>query len=87
MSLAGTRAKKKWVFYGKWALSPTIVGAAILTFEVVTGAKYAPWLLWFAVPLLMIGLGYIFIINAIAAIITVGEVGESEERNGEEAKK
>ncbi len=74
------------MFYGKWALSPTIIGVAILTFEVVTGAKYAPWLLWFAIPLLMIGLGYIFIINAIAAIISVGKVGESNDSDEKEVE-
>jgi len=76
--------KKKWVFYGKWALSPTIVGIGVLIFVILTGEKYA-WTLWIGLPMLMVGLGYIFIINAIAAVISIGSSdGESDGEQGKE---
>jgi len=80
MQSAKSKTKKKWVFYGRWALVPAIIGILIVAFVIVTGGKYATWTLWIAVPLLMIGLGYIFIINAIASLIAVGRTGEPDEQ-------
>jgi amino acid transporter len=78
----GKPAKKKWVFYGRWALIPTIIGVLILTFVIFTGERYA-WTLWIALPLLMIGLGYIFVINAIASLIAIGKSGDESESEEE----
>lgn len=85
MQSSKTKTKKKWVFYGRWALIPTIVGILIVAFVIVTGGKYATWTLWIAIPLLMIGLGYIFIINAIASLIAVGRTGEPDEQQEKDA--
>ena len=81
MQSAEPKTKKEWVFYGRWALVPTIIGIAILAFVIVTEGKYATWTMWIAVPLLMIGLGYIFIINAIASLVAIDRAGESEEQD------
>jgi len=78
-------AKKGWVLHGRWALIPTVIGIVIVAFVMVTNAEYATWTLWIAVPLLMIGLGYLFIINAIASLISIGH--SEDEAEGEEGKK
>jgi|GEM_PF-1700393 len=76
--------KRPWVFYGRWALIPTAIGIGILTFVIVAGDAFA-WTLWIGLPLIMVGLGYIFVINTIAALIAIGRSDEEEER-GEEKK-
>jgi hypothetical protein len=85
MQPTGPKTKKKWVFYGRWALIPSIIGILIVAFVIVTEGKYATWTLWIAVPLMMIGLGYIFIINAIASLIAVGRVEEPDEQQEKDA--
>jgi nicotinamide riboside transporter PnuC len=75
-------AKKEWVFYGRWALIPAVVGISIVAFVIVTEGAYATWTLWIAIPMIMIGLGYIFIVNAIASLISVGQSDDQSE--GEE---
>ena len=56
---------RKWYSGGLWALVFAAVGILIIAFMIATGAKYATWLLWIAIPLLMISLGYFFVVNAI----------------------
>jgi len=76
------QVKKKWVFYGRQGLVPTIMGISILVFVIVTGERYA-WTMWIAVPMMMGGLGYIFIVNAIASFIAISHSGDPPESDEE----
>jgi len=60
------RAPKKWYVRGRWALLLTVIGALLLSFVIVTRGEYATWLMWFAIPFLMIGLAYFFVVNWLA---------------------
>ncbi len=46
-----------------------LIGVLIVIFVAVTGGEYGAWLLWIAVPLLMISLGYFYLVNAIKYFI------------------
>lgn len=60
---------RKWYSAGRWALVFAAVGILIIAFIIATGAEYATWLLWIAIPLMMISLGYFFVVNAIKYFI------------------
>lgn len=47
-----------------------IIGIIIIIFVAATGGEYGAWLLWIAIPFLMISLAYFFIINAIRYFLT-----------------
>lgn len=64
-------AKRKWNVRGRRAFIPAIAGILIVSFVAATGGTYGAWMLWIAVPLLMISLGYIYLINALAGIIAI----------------
>ncbi len=57
----------KWYVRWRWGLVPAVFGVVILLFVIVTGFSHV-WTLWIAVPLLMIGLGYLFVVNAIESL-------------------
>ncbi len=61
----------------RFGLVPAVFGALIVAFVVATQGAYA-WLLWIAVPLLMIGLGYLYIISALPIFFR-----EDADRNSE----
>jgi len=54
-----------WFVRNRWALVPTITGMAIVAFVILTGGEHGAWLLWIAIPMLILGLGYFFLINAV----------------------
>ena len=75
--------KRKWYARGRWALVLAFIGILILSFVVATGGEYGAWTLWIAVPLLMISLGYLFLVNAVTSIWAI-ERHNQQEREQEE---
>jgi hypothetical protein len=53
------------------AFIPAIAGILIVSFVAATEGAYGAWMLWIAVPMLMISLGYIYLINALAGITAI----------------
>ena len=49
---------------------PAITGMLIVAFVIVTRGEYGAWLLWIAIPMLMLGLGYFFVANAVKYFMT-----------------
>jgi hypothetical protein len=64
-------AKRKWEVRGRGAFIPAIAGILIVSFVAATEGAYGAWMLWIAVPMLMISLGYIYLINALAGITAI----------------
>lgn len=56
-------SSRKWYIRDFWALLVTVIGIVILSFVIVTGAKYVVWTLWIGVPFIMIGLAYFAIVS------------------------
>lgn len=62
--------RKPW-FPRKWhtgdvcALAFLLIGLFIVLFVAATDGQYATWTLWFAVPMIMLSLGYLFIVSAL----------------------
>jgi hypothetical protein len=56
---------RKWYSKGRWALVFALIGVLIIAFVAATRGEHLAWLLWIAIPLLMISLAYFYIINAI----------------------
>jgi amino acid transporter len=81
-----SEAARKWYSKGRWALLLAMVGALIVAFVIVTGATCATWLLWIAVPLLMIGLGYIYLRHALPVFLDSGSDHESEVEDRDEPR-
>jgi hypothetical protein len=67
-----------WLAHGRWALVLAVVGGAILSFVVITRGTYGAWMMWIAVPFLMISLGYFYLVNALPVFM-----GESEDHQSE----
>lgn len=44
-----------------------VFGILILVFVILSGERFS-WLLWIGLPLLMIGLGYLFIVNTFESL-------------------
>lgn len=64
-----SEATRKWIAHVRFALVPAIVGGLIVAFVAVTGGEYGAWLLWIAVPLLMISLGYFYLVSALPVLL------------------
>lgn len=64
-------AKRKWNVRGRWAFITAVAGIVIVSFVAATRGTYGAWMLWIAVPLLMISLGYIYVIYALAGITAI----------------
>jgi len=60
-----SKAGPSWYVRDRWGLVPTITGILIVAFVAATRGEYAAWLLWIAIPMLMIGLGYFVVVNAV----------------------
>ncbi len=54
--------KSRWYVRWRFGLVPLVFGIVILIVVVITGDRLS-WMLWIALPLLMIGLGYLFLVN------------------------
>lgn len=70
MQLGPSNAEPRWYVRNRWGLVPTITGILIVSFVAATRGEYGAWLLWIAIPMLMIGLGYFFVINAVRYFIS-----------------
>lgn len=80
-----SKSIKKWIVRVRFGLVPTIFGGLIVAFVVATqGAHYA-WLLWIAVPLLMIGLGYLYVVSALPIFLNEVADSQSEPKSEDEA--
>lgn len=54
------------------------VGVVLIVFVAASGGEYGAWTMWIALPLLMIGLGYIFVINAIPVFLSYSSDDEAQ---------
>jgi amino acid transporter len=54
--------KSRWFVRWRFGLVPLVFGILIIVIVVMTGERFS-WMLWIAVPFLMIGLGYLFIVS------------------------
>lgn len=77
---------RKWYGHGRWALVLALIGAAILSFVIVTRGTVGAWMLWIAVPFLMISLGYFYVVNALPVFLGKGASHESEPKVQEPRK-
>jgi hypothetical protein len=81
-------SKGKWNIRGRWAFIAAIAGILIVSFVAATRGAYGAWMLWIAVPLLMISLGYIYLIYALAGITAIDAhnqlLREQEEKHPKE---
>lgn len=88
MSSVKSEAKSKWYSKGRWALVLALIGILIVSFVAATQGAYGAWLLWIAVPLLMISLAYFYVVNALAYVWGIGaprqRKTEQEEEHSEE---
>lgn len=55
-----------------------LVGGAIVSFVAATGGRHGAWMLWIAVPFLMISLGYFYVVNALPVFMGQSAHGQSE---------
>jgi len=61
-----------------------LIGLVIVLFVLFTDGQYLVWTLWFAIPMLMFSLAYLFLVNALP--IFLGPRPE-EESDGEHEEK
>ena len=61
------------------------VGGAILSFVVVTRGTYGAWMMWIAVPFLMISLGYFYLVNALP--VFMGESANHQSETEQQEKR
>jgi len=78
-----SESTRKWYAQGRWALVLALIGILIVFFVAATRGEYGAWLLWIAVPSLMISLGYFYLVNAIKYFIR-GSANNQSEREQEE---
>jgi len=81
-----SEATRKWYSKGRWALVLALIGVMIVSFVAATRGEYGAWMLWIAVPLLMISLGYFYLVNAIKYFIR-GSANHQSEREQEEERR
>lgn len=86
MSSGATSPTRLWLAKNRWPVLLAVIGVVIIAFVVATRGEQATWLLWIAVPLLMISLGYLFLINAIPVFLESFETTESESEKKEEPR-
>jgi len=79
-------ATRRWYSHGRWALVLALVGIAILSFVVVTRGTIGAWMLWIAVPFLMISLGYFYVINALPVFWGKSADSQSETEQQEKTR-
>ena len=68
MNSNSRKAKKKWYANGRWAFVLALIGILMLAFVILTQGNRAAWIMWIALPLLMVSLGYLFLVNAVKAV-------------------
>jgi len=77
-----TEAPRRWYSRGRWAYVFVIIGVLITILVASTGGTYGAWMMWIAVPLLMVGLGYLFLINLLTFLKDSGVYEEEEKEEG-----
>ena len=78
MQSVKTKGPEKWHVRGRWAIVLVVIGALIIAFVIATNGEQGAWMLWIALPSLMIGLGYLFLVNAIPVFFAPFEDQPSE---------
>ena len=86
MQSENPEAKKKWYSRGRWAIVFSLIGVLIIVFVAATGGEYGAWTMWIAVPLLMLGLGYLFVINAIPVFLSYDAAVQTESEEQEKPR-
>lgn len=69
-----SEAIRKRIVHERFALVPAVVGGIIVTFVAATRGGYGAWILWIAVPLLMISLGYFYMVHALPVFLDKGKL-------------
>lgn len=70
------------------ALVFLLAGLIIVLALVATGLEHATWTLWFAVPMMMFSLAYLFLVSALTVVLgprsSAGPEGEKAEEDDRE---
>jgi len=82
MSSGQAEAPRRWYARGRWAYVFVIIGVLIIILVASTWGTYGAWMMWIAVPLLMVGLGYLFLINMLMFLKDSGVYEEEEKDEG-----
>ena len=88
MQSSNVETSKRWYSRRRLAILLVLAGVLIVSFVAVTGGEYGAWTLWIAIPLLMVSLGYLFLINAIPVFLSydADHQTESEQRDKPEGE-
>jgi len=81
-----SEATGKWYSRGRWAWVFALIGILIVAFVAATRGEHGAWMLWMAIPLLMISLGYFYLVNALAFFWGKGVYHQGESRPEEEQR-
>jgi hypothetical protein len=76
--------KKNWFLKGLWVWVFGLAGIAIIAFVALTEGRYYAWLLWLAIPYLLISFVAALIVYALPIFLSFGEDGQPEEERSEE---
>ncbi len=66
-------AVRRWVVRERVAFVPAVVGVLILSLVIVTRGEQTAWLMWIALPLMMLSLGYFAVISLLSVLYGKGE--------------
>ena len=86
MQSSPPKRTKNWFRRGLWAWVFGLAGIAIIVFVVVTEGEYYTWLLWLAIPYLLISFVIALIVYALPIYLTLTEDGQPEEHHSEERR-
>lgn len=78
--------KRNWLLKGLWAWVFGIAGVGITAFVAMTEGKHYSWLMWLAIPYLLISFAIALIVYALPSFVSQGENGQSEEQRSEERR-
>ena len=70
---------RKWHTGDIYALTFLLLGLSIVLFIVATDEQYLTWTLWFALPMIMFCLAYIFLVSALPIWLGPRSGSDSEE--------
>ncbi len=75
--------KWNWLLKGLWAWVFGIAGIGIIAFVALTEGRYYSWLMWLAIPYLLISFAIALIVYALPSFVDLGENGQSEEQDSD----
>lgn len=66
---------------GLWAWILGTAGVLIIAFVAITGGRYGAWLLWLAIPYLLLSFVYAIIVYALPEFMYVVEESQPEQQD------